>query len=195
MCLFFVVLVYAIYSVNSIPSEFMMKNGAVSIALIVAPIVSITAIVITFFIGAFRNLMIGIFGQRDADLRKLRLKRLSAFEQDNDILVSKGKVEEERGAQSVGPEKTNRIMWHVFREDHGCHAVAGHECMEIHSSRMLGLRQNRCQTVGHYRSVNFCRSIKRHIRLWPVRISYRALCRDLSMASAKPLSRNTPFES
>ena len=51
MCLFFVVLVYAIYSVNCMPSEFMMKNGAVAIALIVAPIVSITAIAITFFIG------------------------------------------------------------------------------------------------------------------------------------------------
>lgn len=55
MCLLFVVLVYAIYSVNCKPSEFMMKNGAVAIALIVAPIVSITAIANTFFIGAFRK--------------------------------------------------------------------------------------------------------------------------------------------
>ena len=55
MCLFFAVLACAIHSVNCMQSEFMMKNVAVAIALIVAPIVSITAIAITFFIGAFRK--------------------------------------------------------------------------------------------------------------------------------------------
>ena len=60
MSLFFAVLAFAIYSTIYMPSEFIMSYGAVAIALIVAPIVSITAIAITFFIGAFRK-----FSERD----------------------------------------------------------------------------------------------------------------------------------
>ena len=56
----FAVLGFAIYRAIWMPSGFRIDNIAVVIALIVAPITSITAIVIALFIGAFRK-----FDERD----------------------------------------------------------------------------------------------------------------------------------
>ena len=58
--IFFAVLAFAICNVIWMPPELRVDEVAIVIALIVAPFTSITAIVIAFFIGAFRK-----FNDRD----------------------------------------------------------------------------------------------------------------------------------
>ena len=67
----FAVLGFAICRAIWMPSGFRIDNVAVAIALIVAPITSITAIVIALFIGAFRK-----FNERDIQTAGRRISEV-----------------------------------------------------------------------------------------------------------------------